>query len=246
MYAVFYSPQSYTVEKIHKQVVGTLNQDFVDGLVDGVSCFLLGGRAWAVFHVIHKDRSVIVESAPRGRQPTWRGFLPQFLGFHLCQRILDIVTSDEAYPYLTRPVARLLDEERERLQSLVEPRIGGIAMNDNGNEVVWRTFAGGKINSTLRYALGTLEPTWTITPDNFAVRVRDDNMTEAHFRSVVQDLKSEAFWQDETVWQSIRNALPGYRLSKFQPLMPQWVETEVVATYLLDVCGAKEWIARTM
>jgi ATP-dependent Lhr-like helicase len=246
LYAVFSSPQSYTVETINKQVVGTLNQDFVDGLVDGVSCFLLGGRAWAVFHVIHKDRSVIVESAPRGRQPTWGGFLPQFLGFHLCQRILDIVTSDEAYPYLTRPVARLLDEERERLQSLVEPRIGGIAMNDNGNEVVWRTFAGGKINSTLRYALGTLEPTWTITPVIFAVRVRDDNMTEAHFRSVVQDLKSEAFWQDETVWQSIRNALPGYRLSKFQPLMPQWVETEVVATYLLDVCGAKEWIARTM
>src|SRR5205085_10053876 len=55
----------------------------VDGLIDGVSCFLLGGRAWSVFQVVHKDRSVIVEPAPRGKQPTWGGFLPQFLGFHL-------------------------------------------------------------------------------------------------------------------------------------------------------------------
>ncbi len=41
LYAVFSSPQSYTVETANKQVIGTLNQDFVDGLVDGVSCFLL-------------------------------------------------------------------------------------------------------------------------------------------------------------------------------------------------------------
>ncbi|MFV1968214.1 MAG: DEAD/DEAH box helicase [Pirellulaceae bacterium] len=240
LYAVFSSPQSYTVETANKRVLGTLNQDFVDGLVDGVSCFLLGGRAWAVFHVVHKDRSVIVEPAPRGRQPTWGGFLPQFLGFHLCQKILDIVTSDEDYPYLTRPVADLLEQERHDLSLLVEPEVGGI--NASGNEVTWRTFAGGRINSTLRYALGALEPNWTITPDNFSVRVRDDSLTEAHFRSVVRQLNSTDFWLDESLWQQIRTALPGYRLSKFQPLMPQWVEQEVLFDYLLDRKGTAAWV----
>jgi len=99
LYAVFSSPQSYSVVTVHGQVIGTLTQDFVDGLVDGVSCFLLGGRPWVVFLVVHNERLVRVEPAPRGRQPTWGGFLPQFLGFHLCQKILEIVTSEDAYPY---------------------------------------------------------------------------------------------------------------------------------------------------
>ena len=240
LYAVFSSPQSYSVETANKQVIGTLNQDFVDGLVDGVSCFLLGGRAWAVFHVVHKDRSVIVEPAPRGRQPTWGGFLPQFLGFHLCQKILDILTVNEQYPYLSQPAASLVDRERQTLAPLVSPKVGGIA--SNGNDVTWRTFAGGRINSTLRYALSSLEPGWTITPDNFSIRFRDAGLTEPHFKSVIRQLRSPDFWQDESVWQQVRASLPGYRLSKFQPLMPQWVEQEVLFDYLLDRPGTAAWV----
>ncbi len=33
-------------------------------------------------------------------------------------------------------------------------------------------------------------------------------------------------------------SLPNYRLNKFQPLMPDWVQREVVAGYLLDVARA--------
>ena len=243
LYAVFSSPQSYTVETLNKQAIGTLNQDFVDGLVDGVSCFLLGGRAWAVSHVIHKDRSVAVEPAPRGRQPTWGGFLPQFLGFDLCQKILDVITSDAEYPYLSPPVADLLSKERERLGALVEPRAGGVATNESGNEITWRTFAGGRINSTIRYALGALEPSWTITPDNFSVRICDEQLTAMQFRSVADRLNAAEFWQDESVWLQIRAALPGYRLSKFQPLMPPWIEQEVLFNYLLDCSGTRKWLA---
>jgi ATP-dependent Lhr-like helicase len=241
LYAVFSSPQSYTVETTHRQVIGSLNQDFVDGLVDGVSCFLLGGRAWAVFQVVHKDRTILVQPAARGRQPTWGGLLPQFLGFHLCQKILAIVTGDDEYPYLSPPVADLLHQERQRMRPLVEPGIGGITA-DNANEVVWRTFAGGRINSTIRYGLGALEPHWTITPDNFSVRVRADGLTESQFRTVARRLRDAEFWTDETVWQRVRTALPGYRLSKFQPLMPPWIEQEVLFDYLLDRVGAAGWL----
>lgn len=246
LYAVFSSPQSYNVETANRQVIGTLTQDFVDGLVDGVSCFLLGGRAWAVFNVVHKDRLVVVEPAPRGRQPTWGGFLPQFLGFHLCQKILEIVTSDDDYPYLTPAVADLLSQERDRMQRLVEPNIGGINVNQDANEAIWHTFAGGRVNSTIRYALGALQPTWTITPDNFSVRVRDSQITEATFRSVIRDLASPDFWSDESVWRQIRAALPGYRLSKFQPLMPAWVEQEVLFDYLLDRHRTASWAIRVL
>ena len=58
LYAVFSSPQTYTVQTPAGQPLGTLNQEFVDRLVDGVSCFLLGGRPWAVLRVQHDDRRV--------------------------------------------------------------------------------------------------------------------------------------------------------------------------------------------
>lgn len=246
LYAVFSSPQSYNVETANRQVIGTLTQDFVDGLVDGVSSFLLGGRAWLVSHVQHKDRTVVVSSAPRGRQPTWGGFLPQFLGYHLCQKTLEILTSAEVYPYLTPAVAELLQQERHRMQRLVEPNVGGIHWIQDTNEVHWYTFAGGRVNSTIRYALGVLQPSWTITPDNHMLRVRDPDISETAFRATIRELASPAFWQDDAVWQQIRGALPGYRLSKFQPLMPPWVEQEVLFDYLLDRKGAAEWIGRVV
>jgi len=47
------------------------------------------------------------------------------------------------------------------------------------------------------------------------------------------------------MWQNIAGSLPNYRLSKFQPLMPPWIEREMVADYLLDVGGAWRWITGT-
>src|SRR5690606_29322215 len=94
LFAVFSSPQTYAVQTASGQTLGSLNQGFVDRLVDGVSCFLLGGRAWVALQVRHDERTVLVEPAPRGRRPTWGGFLPQFLGFEICQRILSVLRSD--------------------------------------------------------------------------------------------------------------------------------------------------------
>ncbi|HRE88283.1 MAG TPA: DEAD/DEAH box helicase, partial [Myxococcota bacterium] len=64
LYAVFSSPQTYTVETTSGGPLGSLSQGFVDRLVDGVSSFLLGGRAWAVVRIQHDDRKVVVENAP--------------------------------------------------------------------------------------------------------------------------------------------------------------------------------------
>ena len=51
-----------------------------------------------------------------------------------------------------------------------------------------------------------------------------------------------AFWGDREHWDGVFDSLPGYRLSKFQPLMPPWVEREVIGSYLLDVIAAEKWL----
>ncbi len=240
MYAVFESPQSYAVETSSGQPLGTLNQAFVDRLVEGVSCFLLGGRAWAVDHVFHDDRRVRVSKAPRGKKPTWGGFLPQFLGFELCQKIRDVLSNGVEYGFLHPEAAATLAEQREQFAAVVGDE-RGIEIDDG--EVRWWTFAGGRINSTLRYALQAIDPSWKVVPDNFLLKVRGEGISQKEFLEALAQLRDPEFWENDALWAGVARTLPNYRLSKFQSLFPPWVEREVIADYLLDVEGAWFWVS---
>ncbi|HRE89091.1 MAG TPA: hypothetical protein PK095_08120, partial [Myxococcota bacterium] len=113
-------------------------------------------------------------------------------------------------------------------------------------EVRWWTFAGGRINATLRYALeavGAAGGEWKVVADNFLLRVKGDGLEEASFRRALGAMRELSLWQDEALWSEVADALPNYRLSKFQPLMPPWIQREVVARYLLDVGGAWRWLS---
>jgi len=241
LYAVFSSPQSYSVETTVGQPLGTLSQGFVDRLVEGVSCFLLGGRPWSVLRISHDDRRLIVEAAPRGKKPTWGGFIPSFLGFDLCQQIRRVLTSDQDYAYLDADAVTSLAEERLGMNGITPDPRGGIIVGEN--EIRWWTFAGGRINSTLRHALEALGAAWKIVPDNFGLTIRGDDLTQHGFGELLDRLLDPEVWENEKLWRDVAEGLPSYRLSKFQPLMPPWIEREVVASYLLDVAGAWRWLS---
>lgn len=106
------------------------------------------------------------------------------------------------------------------------------------NEIHWHTFAGGRINSTLRYALGSIGGDWKILPDNFRIRVTADNLAPAEFNLALEQIRQPDFWENDDLWQQIADGLPNYRLSKFQPLMPDWVQREMVGDFLLEVPGS--------
>ena len=91
-----------------------------------------------------------------------------------------MLASEDDYAYLTPEAAALLVERREALGRLLEPDRTCVEVADN--EIRWWTFAGGRINSTLRYGLGTLLPGTQIVPDNFLVRLRGDDLTYARFQ----------------------------------------------------------------
>jgi ATP-dependent Lhr-like helicase len=239
-YAVFSSPQTYTVRTQAGQPLSSLSQGFVDRLVDGVSCFPLGGRPWAVLRVQHEDRRVLVEAAPRGREPTWGGFLPQFLSDKVCGKILEVLTSREAYDYLTPEAAQLVEHQRRAFAGILEPGRGGFEFDTD--EARWWTFADGRINGTLRSALEAVGNDWKVVPDNYVLRIRGAGVDQHRFWQALDRLADPEFWEDERLWQQVGASLPTYRLSKFQPLLPPWVVREMVAAYLLDVDGAWIWL----
>ena len=122
--------------------------------------------------------------------------------------------------YLDPEAAQVLAERRESAKPVVSGRTPIECVN---GEVRWWTFAGGRINVMLRYALEALGEGWQVIPDNFVVKVRGESLDQASFHRALGRLREIEFWEDEALWGRVAQALPNYRLSKFQPLMPPWI-----------------------
>ncbi|PKN56521.1 MAG: DEAD/DEAH box helicase [Deltaproteobacteria bacterium HGW-Deltaproteobacteria-14] len=241
LYAVFSTPTSYQVVTVDGQPIGTLGQAFVDRLVDEISSFLLGGRAWLVAGIDHKVKQVRVTAAPRGRSPSWGGMVPQFLGLEVCQRIGASLREDAVPAYLDARGRELLAERRAAVAGVLTG--GRRDLEDRGESVVWWTFAGGRINTTYKHALVALGLPWRVVVDNLWIEIRGgDDLSVGALGGWLDRLADDATWDDERLWAEIVAGLPDYRLSKFQALMPPWAAQELVAKTLLDVDGARRLI----
>jgi ATP-dependent Lhr-like helicase len=114
---------------------------------------------------------------------------------------------------------------------------------EDGKAHLW-TFAGGRINQTLRYAFVILGD-FKVVADNFQLRIEGDRLTVDAIKTIMQRLREADFWTDQVVWQRIMAALPEYRLSKFQRALPPQFSQEMVGRYLLDIEGAKRLMSTT-
>ncbi|MBK8256771.1 MAG: DEAD/DEAH box helicase [Polyangiaceae bacterium] len=240
LYAVFSSPLLYRVVTTGGRDLGSLEQDFVDRLVPHLSSFLLGGRAWTVEHVAHDDRVVVVRDAPGGMKPSWGGFIPQLLGFEISQKIKSLLTGTASYPYADSRTSKHIDEMRAELGELLcRP---GRAVQLDGSTARWWTFAGGRINHTLKYGFDAACG-WKVVADNFQLRIEGDGVNHENVGIAIGQMASEAFWQSPEVRHAVLARLPGYRLSKFQDCLPEKYALEVVENYLLDVAGTIRWLS---
>ena len=239
LYAVFSSPVLYRVVTQAKRDVGSLEQDFVDRLVEQMSSFLLGGRAWTVDRVSHEDREVVVREAPGGMKPSWGGYIPQHLGFDLCQRMKRILMDTVRYPYVDEPGSKHIEEKREDFGDLL--RRSGHAVQLDGGQAYWWTFAGGRVNHTLKYGFEVAEG-WKVVADNFQLRIEGDGITHESVRAAIGKMMSPGFWDAPDTRRAVLARLPAYRLSKFQDCLPEKFALEVIERYLLDVEGTVRWL----
>jgi ATP-dependent helicase Lhr and Lhr-like helicase len=240
LYAVFSSPVLYSVTTVPGRDLGSLEQGFVDRLVEQMSSFLLAGRAWTVDKVNHEDRVVTVREAPAGVKPSWGGYIPSMLGFELCQRIEKLLIEDTEYPYVDAPTAQYLRAHRDDLGELL--RRSGAALQIEPGVARWWTFAGGRVNHTLKYGLEIKEG-WKVIADNFLVRIEGDGIGHETVGAAIGRMSVPGFWTDTNLKKALLGRLPNYRLSKFQDCLPEAFALEVVERYLLDVEGALRWLA---
>jgi ATP-dependent helicase Lhr and Lhr-like helicase len=234
LYAVFSSPQLYQVQTSGGYTIGSLEQAFVDRLVPDITSFLLGGRSWVVNVVDNDKRVVQVSGAPAGKKPSWGGFIPELLSFELCQMMAEILQSDKAMPFLDPAGQAALDEYRSTLGQQITG-FPAIEWDADGN-ATWWTFAGGRINHTLKYGIQGKHD-WQVRVDNFKLRIEGDSLGVGTLSKTIDRVLSKKFWQEKTTRNYLMNNMPNYRFSKFQQVLPEEYAFEVIQSYLLDIEG---------
>ena len=204
-----------------------------------MSSFLLGGRAWTVERVNHEDRIVVVREAPGGVKPSWGGFTPQHLGFELCQRMKRVLTDDASYPYLDPTALKHITEKRADLGDLLRRECRAVQLDDGVAR--WWTFAGGRVNHTLKYGFEVAEG-WKVVADNFQLRIEGTGVSHESVERAIDKMASPTFWDEPAMRKAVLARLPGYRLSKFQDCLPEKFALEVIENYLLDVRRTVAWL----
>ena len=200
LFAVFSSPQTYTVQTADGQPLGSLNQAFVDRLVDGVSSFLLGGRAWAVVRVQHDDRlrgrraGAARPAADLGRLPAavprLRG-LPAHPAGAAGRRALSV-------PRRCRP--------RRCSRRAARPCASVLELHAGGSSSPTGRFAGGRSRAgastrRLRYALEALGRDWKVIPDNFLDQgPRRAARPSTRFDDALARFAEPEFWENDRLW----------------------------------------------
>ncbi len=231
LYAVFRSPGGFTVATSQGAELGTLDPDFVDILVAGVSVFALAGKVWCVDEVRWRERTVQVSPASEDPSVTWGGSVPQVLGRVLCQRMRGLLASDVPVPYLHSSAQDALEGLRAEHQGRVErtPR-GDRTVSETAT---WWTWAGGRINHTLALVI-SVRTGWTVVPDNFALRLEGGATLEKLF-PLIEAMRSRDFWHDEALWTGIEARVGAWRLQRYQSALPTAMAREILADELLDV-----------
>jgi ATP-dependent helicase Lhr and Lhr-like helicase len=233
LYAVFSSPQLYQVQTAAGYSIGSLEQAFVDRLVPDVTSFLLGGRPWIVNTIDHPNRTVEVSGAPQGQKPSWGGFVPELLGFELCQEMARLLKDTAPIPYLSPKAMAALEADRAMRAPLLS-KFPAVVWE--GDQATWWTFAGGQINHTLKYGLQGRYG-WKIRVDNFKLRIEGDSLGHSTLSVGIDRVLSAEFWREPSTLNYLLHNMPNYRFSKFQQALPEDFAFEVVQSYLLDIGG---------
>jgi len=241
IYSVFSTPLEFEVIGLSGDVIGTVQWDFLEKLLEESSAFYLAGRSWLVERIEWKKKCVKVVPAPAGKIPKWGGITPNFLGYKLCRKMRDVLVSSAEYSYLDMQSKQLLGYLREDHQSYLSRAFAPIEIDDKG--IIWWTWAGGNINNTLRTVL-KIELGIDVQASNEYVKAKSGTLTINEYRAVINKMSEPGYWDNLELLREIYTMVPNYHLSKFQPYLPEELKLKLVAEKVFDFEGTIEFLER--
>lgn len=239
IYSVFSTPLEFEVINLSGDVIGTIQWDFLEKLLEESSAFYLAGRSWLVERIEWKKKCVKVIPAPAGKIPKWGGISPNFLGYKLCRKMRDILVSTDDYPYLDYQAIELLESIRNDQQAYLSEEFAPIEHDDKG--MIWWTWAGGNINNTIRTVL-KIELGIDVQASNEYIKIKSDTLIIQKLREVIKKISEPGYWDNLELLREIYAMVPNYHLSKFQPYLPETLKLKLVADKVFDFEGTIEFL----
>lgn len=234
LYSVFSSPEEFTVISLSGEVIGTVQWDFLEKLLEKDAMFFLSGRPWHVERIEWKKKVVHVSRATGGRVPQWGGISPMFLGYQLCRMERKILVSDDEMPYLQADGQAYLRELRNDRGRFLASSFAPAEADEAG--ITWWTYAGGYVNNTLRYAFRVeFGERAKVQATDETVRIVSETIPESEFWTLVDRMGDEHYWTRPAFLDQIIAMLPDYRLSKFQHHLPLQRARLLVADTILNI-----------
>jgi ATP-dependent Lhr-like helicase len=169
--------------------------------------------------------------------------VPQLLGRELAEAMRSILLDTAPVAYASDKAQVIIDDWRADLGPLVRASRMPIRRTELGTEV-W-TFAGGRVNTTLRLALKVIAGVES-TADNLRLRIPQSHSGGEDGVDRLMAVTANGDWQALEQTLAASRLLPAYRLSKFQDALPEPWSRETVRDYLVSVSETEAWMNDTV
>jgi ATP-dependent Lhr-like helicase len=228
--AVFTAPPEFTV--LHgRDEIGRTDPVLLVDHVDGPRLLLLGGRSWRVTWTDWKRRRCFVEPAEGGGRARWLSAAPGGLSFELARSMRDVLLGADPPVVLTRRASGALAGLRSDGIGRVQP--SGTVISSTDDDLRWWTWAGYRVNATLKATLGSIaDPSQRVS--DLSIRLRSD-LRATTWPSVVRELRDHLCLPEVD-----DKALAGL---KFSDALPRHLAATTLATRLADLDQAAAVLA---
>jgi ATP-dependent helicase Lhr and Lhr-like helicase len=224
--AVFTAPPEFTV--LHgRDEIGRTDPSLLADRVEGPRLLLLGGRNWRVTWTDWKRRRCFVEPAEAGGRARWLSDGVGGLSYELARSMRDVLLGADVPVAVTERAAGVLAGLRSDAIGRVYD--GKLVISRDNLDLRWWTWAGYKVNATLKATLGGLADE-AQRVDDVSIRLNGD-LLPGSWRPLVEDL------QDRLCLPEIDDkALAGL---KFSDALPRHLAEATLAARLADLEHAR-------
>jgi ATP-dependent helicase Lhr and Lhr-like helicase len=224
--AVFTAPPEFTV--LHgRDEIGRVDPSLLADRVEGPRLLLLGGRSWRVSWTDWKRRRCFVEPAEGGGRARWLSSGVGGLSFEIARSMRDVVLGAEPPVSLTQRASGVLAGLRSDAIGRVGP--DGLVISRGDDDLRWWTWAGYRVNATLKASLGDVADE-AQRVDDLSIRLRAD-LRPTSWRGVVDTVKDRLCLPEVD-----EKALTGL---KFSEALPRPLAVATLAARLADLDQAR-------
>ena len=224
--AVFTAPPEFTVLHVRDEL-GRVDPSLLADRVEGPRLLLLGGRSWRVSWTDWKRRRCFVEPAEGGGRARWLSAGVGGLSFEIARSMRDVVLGAEAPVVLTQRAAGVLAGLRS--DAIGRVRAGGLVISRGDDDLRWWTWAGYRVNATLKATLSNVADE-AQRVDDLSIRLRAD-LRPSSWRGVIDPVRDRLCLPEVD-----EKALTGL---KFSEALPRPLAAATLARRLADLDHAR-------